>query len=59
MLAQEGKINMHHLHEAMQYRQTPWTILSKFCVVGGFLFPKSSILWSKIVTLSVQKYGLR
>ena len=23
MLAQEGKINMHHLHEAMQYRKTP------------------------------------
>jgi len=31
------EINMHHLPKAMQYRQAPWAILMKFCVVDGFL----------------------
>jgi len=35
------EINMHHLHGAMQYRQAHWAILTKFCVVGGFLSLRS------------------
>jgi len=42
---------MHHLHGAMQYRQAPWAILMKFCVVDGLLNP--TILISTIVTLCV------
>ena len=33
----ELEINMHHLPKAMQYRQVPSAILTKFCVVDGFL----------------------
>jgi len=48
------EINMHHLHGTMQYRQAPWAILAKFCVVDGFLsFPFSDRSLSKILTLSV------
>ena len=32
------EINMHHLPKAMQYRQAPGAILTKFCVVVGFLY---------------------
>jgi len=45
------EINMHHLHGAMQYRQAPWAILTKFYVVDGFL--NLSFLLSKILTLAV------
>jgi len=31
------EINMHHRSKAMQYRQGPWAILTKFCVADGFL----------------------
>ena len=31
------EINMHHIPKAMQYRQALWAILTKFCVVDGFL----------------------
>ena len=42
---------MHHLRGAMQYRQAFGAILTKFCVVVGFL--SLSVLLSKILTLSV------
>jgi len=31
------EINMHRLSKAVQYRQASWVILTKICVVNGFL----------------------
>jgi len=44
------EINMHHLHGAMQYRRP---LSDSDEILCRWWIPKSSVVWSKILTLSV------